>query len=137
MTKWIGPMLGAGLALVAQGAAAQQSEEVSFAPGNYGTMITGTIVGHEYRDYRLGAQAGQELFVDLKVTQTDGFGIAYLNILPPGSDDVAIYVGSMDEDSTETVPLPEDGTYTIRVYLMGNDRDAGASVSYAIDVSIQ
>lgn len=116
---------------------AQMSAEVTFAPGNYGTMLSGTITGDAYMDYYLGARGGQALFVDLSVADTNGNGTVYLNILPPGSDGEAIYVGSMDEDASETVQLPEDGTYTIRVYLMGNDRDAGKTVGYNLDVSIQ
>ena len=34
-------------------------------------------------------------------------------------------------------PLTEDGTYTIRVYLMGNDRDTDKTVGYNVDISIQ
>lgn len=118
-------------------AAAQMSADVKFQPGNYGTMISGTIIGDEYFDYRLDARAGQELFVELTVAGTNGDGTAYLNVLPPGSDGYAIYNGSSDADNSETIPLPETGTYIIRVYLMGNDRDAGKTVGYNIDVSIQ
>ena len=120
----------------AQSAHAQMTADVQFQPGNYGTMLSGTVVGGEYFDYRLGAKAGQELFAELKVTGTNGNGTAYFNILPPGSDGVAIYNGSTYGNAA-TVPLPEDGTYTIRVYLMGNDRDTGKTVGYDLDVSIQ
>jgi hypothetical protein len=116
---------------------AQQTEVVKFEPGNYGTLLSGSITGNEYFDYRLGANAGQELFVELTVANTNGDGVVYLNILPPGSTGEAIYNGSMDEDNSETVKLPANGEYTIRVYLMGNDRDAGKTVDFNIDVSIQ
>lgn len=115
---------------------AQESVDVQFAPGNFGTMVEGQITGDAYIDYRLGAQAGQEMFIDLQVAQSDGNGTIYFNLLPPGSDGVAIYNGSINGNTT-TADLPEDGTYTIRVYLMGNDRDAGATVDYRIDLSIQ
>lgn len=127
----------AAAVLVAGAALAQQSEEVRFAPGNFGAMVSGQITGGEYYDYTLGASAGQEMFAELTVTETDGNGTIYFNILPPGSEGEAIYVGSMDEDNFETVPLPEDGVYTIRVYLMGNDSDAGKTVKYNLDLSIQ
>lgn len=134
-------VLAAALALVllaaAPGpAAAQRAADVVFQPGNYGTMLSGTIVGDEYFDYRLRANAGQEMFVELVVEATNGNGSAFFNILPPGSDGVAIYDGSMDGRST-TVRLPESGVYVIRVYLMGNDRDAGKTVGYRLEVSIQ
>ena len=116
---------------------AQMAADVKFKSGNYGTTVSGTIVGDEYFDYRLGAKRGQEMFVELKVDGTNGNGSAYFNILPPGSDGVAIYNGSTSADGTARIELPEDGTYTIRVYLMGNDRDTGKTVGYNVDISIQ
>lgn len=121
---------------LAQPLAAQMRADVSFAPGNFGTMVNGTIVGDEYFDYVLGARGGQSMFVELTVAATNGSGIVYFNVLPPGSDGVAIYNGSINGNST-TVQLPQDGDYTIRVYLMGNDRDTGKTVGYTIDLSIQ
>ena len=124
------------IVLAAGPVAAQMVADVQFERGNYGAMLNGTVMGDEYFDYRLGAKAGQELFAELTVDGTNGDGTAYFNILPPGSDGVAIYNGSTYGNST-TVDLPEDGIYTIRVYLMGNDRDTGKTVGYNLDVSIQ
>lgn len=115
---------------------AQMKAEVKFEAGNYGTMVNGTVTGHEYFDYLLGAKAGQEMFAELSIGGTNGNGVAYFNILPPGSDGVAIYNGSINGNST-TIALPQDGVYTIRVYLMGNDRDTGKTVGYNLDLSIQ
>jgi hypothetical protein len=116
---------------------AQMTADVKFKSGNYGTMVSGTVTGHEYFDYTLGAKRGQEMFVELKVNGTNGDGTAYFNILPPGSDGVAIFNGSTSADGIARIKLPEDGTYTIRVYLMGNDRDADKTVGYSVDISIQ
>lgn len=117
-------------------ASAQMTADVKFQPGNFGTMVNGTVTGDEYFDYKLGAKAGQEMFADLKVSDTNGNGVIYFNILPPGSDGVAIYNGSIN-GNTARIDLPEDGDYTIRVYLMGNDRDTGKTVGYSLDLSIQ
>ena len=122
---------------IAAQAFAQMSAEVKFEPGNYGAMLSGTITGDEYFDYTLGANAGQELFAELTVVDSNGDGVIYFNVLPPGSTGEAIYIGSNDTDRSATVELPESGDYTIRVYLMGNDRDTGKTVGYNIDVSIQ
>ncbi len=43
----------------------------------------------------------------------------------------------MSADGTGEVRLPEDGAYTIRVYLMGYDEDAGKTVSYALRSTIR
>ncbi|WP_372572566.1 hypothetical protein [Ruegeria jejuensis] len=109
---------------------------MKFPAGNYGTMVNGTITGNEYFDYKLGANAGQKMFVQLQAVGTNGNGTVYFNILPPGSDGEALYIGSINGNST-TIDLPESGDYTIRVYLMGNDRDTGKTVGYNIDLSIQ
>lgn len=123
--------------LAAVPAVAQMAADVKFQPGNYGTMVSGTITGNEYFDYRLGAKAGQEMFVELNVDGTNGNGSAFFNILPPGSQGEAIFIGSMNDGNTAKIELPQDGTYTIRVYLMGNDKDAGKTVGYNVDISIQ
>ncbi len=115
---------------------AQSVADVKFETGNYGTMVNGTVTGKEYFDYRLGAKAGQELFAELQVSDTNGYGVIYFNVLPPGSDGAAIYNGSFN-GNTARVELPEDGDYTIRVYLMGNDRDTDKTVGYNLDLSIQ
>lgn len=125
----VGSMSGAALA--------QQVADVHFDAGNFGTMVSGTVTGHEYFDYRLGAKSGQEMFAEIAVDGTNGDGSVFFNILPPGSDGVAIFNGSMAPDNTARITLPEDGTYTIRVYLMGNDEDAGKTVGYNLDLSIQ
>lgn len=116
--------------------AAQMTADVQFQPGNFGATVSGTITGDEYFDYRLGAKGGQEMFADLTVSGTNGNGTIYFNILPPGSDGEAIFIGSV-EGTTARTRLPSDGTYTIRVYLMGNDLDSGATVGYTVDLSIQ
>ena len=131
-------MLGLAAALAAAGGPvwAQETSTVTFRAGDFGTMVTGTVTGRQYRDYRLGARAGQEMALSLAVASTDGNGSAYFNLLPPGSDDVAIY-NSSSEGNDAVVPLPETGDYTIRVYLMGNDRDTERRVDFNLDLSIQ
>lgn len=118
-------------------ALAQRSSQVQFKPGNYGTMVSGTITGSEYIDYKLSARKGQKMFAELAVSGTNGNGSVFFNILPPGSTGQAIYIGHMDTDQSALVTLPDDGAYTIRVYLMGNDRDAGKTVGFNLDLSIQ
>lgn len=128
-------MLSAGMG--PQPALAQRTSQVQFSPGNYGTMVSGTVIGREYIDYKLNARQGQKMFAKLAVSGTNGNGSIYFNILPPGSKGEAIYIGHNDDDNSALVTLPANGTYTIRVYLMGNDRDAGKTVGYNLDLSIQ
>ena len=118
-------------------ASAQMSTQVRFQQGKDHAVLYGGITGHEYQDYVLRARAGQTMAVKLTVSGTNGDGSAYFNILPPGSDNVAIFNGSMSEDGNGSVKLPKDGEYRIRVYLMGNDKDANKTVGYSVSVSIK
>ena len=122
---------------VATPLAAQEQIEVQFPPGQFGTMIEGSVAGQEYVDYTLRAGEGQVLFAELDVVGGTGNGTAYFNVLPPGSDGEAIHIGHMAIDNTALVTLPEDGAYTIRVYLMGNDADTGKTADFTLDLSIQ
>lgn len=117
-------------------AAAQEKVKIRFDAGATGTTINGAITGREYIDYVLAAQAGQAMHAALKVTGTNGHGSVFFNILPAGKDYDGLYVGSTDDDSTAQVNFPSSGNWAIRVYLMGNDKDAGKTVSYSIDVQI-
>jgi hypothetical protein len=110
---------------------AQSRERVSFATGNDNAAVEATVTGQEYRDYLLGAQSGQTMGVSL-ITE----GSAYFNILPPGSTGEAIYNSSIDGNDATGIVLPAEGDYTIRVYLMGNDEDSGATVPFTLSMVI-
>lgn len=121
---------------ISAGALAQHSAEVSFPAGQYGTMVEGTVSGDAYVDYILRAKEGQKMFAELALAGTDGHGTVYFNILPPGSEGVAVYNSSINGNAT-TVDLTETGPWTIRIYQMGNDRDSGKTASFTLDLSIQ
>ncbi len=124
-------------ALWVESSAAQETVDIKFKPGATSTEINGTIKGDEYIDYVLGARGGQTMVVSLAVTGTNGNGSAFFNILPAGQDYGGPYVGSTDDDKRAEITVPSDGDWAIRVYLMGNDRDAGKTVGYSINVLIQ
>jgi hypothetical protein len=102
---------------------------VQFPKGRSGTTIQGSLRGDETVDYKLRAAAGQEMKVRLKT------GAVYFNVLPPGSNDVALFVGSRDGDSFVGT-LAADGEYRIRVYQMGNAKGSGKLANFTIDVAI-
>ncbi|WP_026072240.1 hypothetical protein [Nodosilinea nodulosa] len=108
---------------------AQAHTVVHFSPGNDNAYMSSSIVGDQYHDYILGARTGQTMTVSLI---TDG--TAYFNILAPGSSR-ALYNSSMSGNDG-TVTLPRSGDYTVRVYLMGNDRDSNRTVPYELSVAI-
>ena len=102
---------------------------VRFPPGKSGTTIQGSLRGDETVDYKLRAAAGQ----DMKVRVNPG--TVYFNVLPPGSNDVALFVGSRDGD-TFASKLPDAGEYRIRVYQMGSAKSSGKARNFTIEVSI-
>jgi len=108
---------------------AQAHTVVHFAPGNDNTFMSSSITGDQYHDYILNAQAGQTMSVSLI---TDG--VAYFNILPPGSSR-ALYNSSISGNDG-SVQLPRSGDYTVRVYLMGNDRDSNQTIPFELSVGI-
>lgn len=109
---------------------AQAHTVVHFAPGNDNAFLRSSIMGDQYHDYILNARAGQTMGVSL-ITN----GTVYFNILPPGSVE-AIYNSSVSGNDATGIRLPQNGNYTIRVYLMGNDRDSDQTVPYSLSASI-
>lgn len=124
------------LALLPLGATAQATSEIHFDSGSDMGSATGSVTGRDYHDYVLGAREGQNMSVAISVDDSSGDGTVYFNILPPGSDDVAIFNSSNSADNFGEVKLPKSGNYTIRVYQMGNDKDAGATTRYTLSVTI-
>lgn len=125
MKFWLSALLFIGAISAAM---AQDAHTVHFAPGTTGATIRGTITGDSYIDYRLSADAGQ--FMDVILT-----GNSYFNVLPPGSDNVAIFIGSRD-GSEFGQDLPSKGTYTIRIYQMGAAADEGQTHDFTLDIGI-
>jgi len=112
----------------------RRSERVHFAKGATSTVIKGQVKGYHYVDYQVRAGAGQTLSVGLESSNAS----SYFNILPPGSGDVAMFVGSTSGNGFSGV-LPTDGDYSIRVYLMRNAarRNESARFTLALGISGQ
>lgn len=109
----------------------RRSEHIRFAKGATSTVIEGQIKGYHYVDYQLRAGAGQTLSVEMQTSN----GANYFNILPPGSRDVAMFVGSSSGNSFLGV-LPTDGDYAIRVYLMRSAARRNEAASYTLTVGV-
>lgn len=100
----------------AAAAAAADTERVvkpvQFAKGKSSAVIRDRIVGYHYIDYQLRAGTGQRMTVSLKGSN----GANYFNLLPPGSADAAMVRGELLDNTFDGL-LPDDGVYTIRVFL--------------------
>jgi hypothetical protein len=118
-----------GIAATADSGA--RSESVHFTKGAISTVVKGQIKGDHYIDYQVRASAGQKLNVELKTSNAS----SYFNILPPGSGDVAMFIGSTSGNRFSGV-LPTDGDYSIRVYLMRNAARRNESANFTLTVGV-
>jgi hypothetical protein len=106
-------------------------EQIRFAKGASSATLKGSITGDHFVDYRIRAAAGQSMSVSL----TTSNGANYFNVLPPGSNDVALFVGSTS-GSEWTGTLEANGEYTIRVYLMRSAARRGETANYTLSVGV-
>lgn len=108
-----------------------ETRPVHFAKGASSATLKGTLKGERTVDYTLRARAGQTMSVSLKTSNNAN----YFNVLPPGSKDVAIFVGSTGGNEWSGV-LPSDGEYTIRVYLMRSAARRNEEANYTLTVGV-
>ena len=86
---------------------------VQFAHGTNSIVIRDRVVGRQYIDYQVTASAGQRIVLEM----TGSNRANHFNLLPPDSTDIAMASGDLSGKRFEGL-LPDDGTYTIRVFLM-------------------
>lgn len=114
-------------------AAAQniRQQPVQFKQGATSASIKSSLKGDQIVDYKLRARAGQTMRVALKTSNDAN----YFNVLPPGSKDVAVFVGSTGGNEW-TGTLEADGEYTVRVYLMRSAGRRNETANYTLTVGI-
>jgi hypothetical protein len=76
--------------------------------------------------------AGQRLTVAMKASNPQ----AYFNVSPPGSAPAAMFNGSM-EGKFDSVLLPDDGEYEVKVYLMRAAARRNEHASYTLTVTLE
>jgi hypothetical protein len=121
--------LALALPLVAPVVGAGQTRAVQFAKDSSSATLQGSVKGDRSVDYTLRAAAGQTMTVAMDSR------LAFFNVLPPGSRDVAIYNSSIDGNRWSGV-LEQAGVYTLRVYLMRNEARRGTAAPYTLKVGI-
>lgn len=107
---------------------AQTKVRVRFPRGATSSTITGTVRGYAYKDYVVGASAGQTIEVRL-----DARTKCVFTVFKPDGDNLDIG-GDSNEFTSE---LPVDGDYVVRVLLMRNEARRGTSSSYKLSISIK
>jgi hypothetical protein len=108
-----------------------ETRAVQFAKGKSSATIKGAIQGEQAIDYTLRARAGQTMSVKLATKH----GANCFNVLPPGSNDEALFVGSSSGNEW-TGTLPADGEYKLRVYLMRSAARRNEAANYTLTVGI-
>lgn len=108
-----------------------ESRPVHFSQGSTSTTIKDTIKGDKTIDYTVRASAGQAMTVSLKTSNASN----YFNVLPPGSNDEAIFIGSTEGNRWQGI-LAADGEYRIRVYLMRSAARRNEAAKYSLTVGV-
>jgi hypothetical protein len=115
------------------GATAQdiRTERVSFQRGSSSATIEGRVTGDETVDYLLNVRAGQYM----NVSMASNNGSNYFNIMEPGEEYEAIFVGSTSGNQFEGTTA-KSGDYRIRVYLMRNAARRGERGDYRLEMIV-
>ena len=108
-----------------------RTEQVHFKPGSSSATIKGKIKGYETVDYVLEASKGQQMNVSMA---TDNLS-SYFNVLAPGENEVAMFVGSTSGNQFEG-SLPKSGAYKIRVYMMRNAARRDEVANYRLEMIV-
>jgi len=108
-----------------------ENRPLQFSKGASSAKVEGALKGNEVIDYKLRAKAGQTMSVTLQTSNLSN----YFNVLPPGSNDEAVFIGSTSGNEWKGT-LPTDGEYSIRVYLMRSAARRNEMASYELEVSI-
>lgn len=122
--------VGFCLAFSAIAMSAQGKQRVRFAAGASSATIKGVVRGYAYKDYLIGARAGQS--IELKLTAAAGPTPIFSVFLPGGGD-----LEEAAQMSEFSGTLPANGDYIIRVGMMRADaRRKGSASNFTLRISI-
>ncbi len=126
--------LGSGILLIPARSNAQadpeiRTERIEWAPGSGSTVVTDSISGYQIADYLFQIKAGQYMNISMATRN----GANYFNIMEPGEEYEAVFVGSTSGNLFEGV-ADKSGEYRIRVYLMRSAARRDETVWYRLEV---
>ncbi len=104
-------------------------ERVEFADGENAITIADSITGYETVDYVLKLPAGVPLNVSMATQHT----ATYFNLIAPGEEDVAFFVGSTSGNQYEGM-TELAGDYRIRVYMMRSAARREETADYRLEI---
>ena len=106
-----------------------RTETVQLDRGAGSAVVHDSITGREIVDYVLRAREGQHIRINMATDNTAN----YFNILPPGENEVAGFIGSTSGNRYHGV-LSQSGDYKIRVYLVRSAARRGETASYRLEM---
>lgn len=121
------------LLLCLAGAAVAQdipSRPLVFEAGRNVALVEGRLAGDDTVDYVFDARGGERVTAILEAGT-----IGYFNVLPPGSQGEAIFIGSSEGDRFSGI-LDKPGEYRFRVYQMRATARRGESTAYSLRVEV-
>jgi hypothetical protein len=127
-------LIAALITFVTSSALAQdgiRTEPVHFKAGSSSATVKGQIKGYEGVDYVLEAGKGQHMNVSMATDNPS----SYFNILAPGENEAAMFIGSTSGNQFEGT-LPKSGAYKIRVYMMRNAARRKEVANYRLEMII-
>lgn len=116
---------------LAMSATAIETRPIEFAKGASSATLKGSLKGSQTIDYTVRAQSGQTMSVTLATSNSSN----YFNVLPPGSNDVAVFIGSSGGNQW-TGSLDASGEYKIRVYLMRSAARRSERANFTLTVAV-
>jgi len=120
----------AATTMCVQAAPGGKREQVMFAAGKTSKVVSGSVQGKNTLDFLVTAKGGQMLSVSQKAGSK-----AYFNVNSPGTE-LALFNGSVSGTSLKNRQLPNDGTYAVRVYLLGGAADGNEKVPVELNISV-
>lgn len=131
MKYWIAMLFAMLSAMVMAASNERAVKRVQFPQGEREVTIRGSIKSYNYIDYQLRAGAGQTMRISLKASNR----ASYFNLLPPKSVDAAMARGELDNNHFAGL-LPDDGIYTIRVFLLRSAARRNEASDFQLHVGI-
>lgn len=107
------------------------AKTVQFAKSTTAAVLRGKVTGRQYIDYQVQANAGQHMTVSLKGSSSAN----YFNLLPPGSAAQAMAMGELSNNRFDGL-LPDDGTYTVRMFLYRAAARRGETSAFTLSVGV-
>ena len=106
---------------------------VQFDSGASSKTVESSITGRETVDYLLNVKKGQLMNISMATQH----GATYFNIMEPGEEYEAVFVGSSSAAGNQFEGVAEEsGDYTIRVYMMRSAARRGESADYRLEMIV-